>query len=186
VVVKTEPAHPTAPQQSTEDAFVALVQTHHAIIARVVRYYAHEHADRDDLRQDILGQLWRAFPSFAGRAKLSTWVYRVALNVAISQHRRRRRDDARLVQPVDGALDDVSVDPPEHDERRAALDRFLIILGEFDRALLLLYLADHSHQEIAESLGITATNVSTRLSRLRARFRQATLSSAQEDNDGSR
>ena len=184
MVVKTEPAHPIAPQPSTDDAFVALVQTHHAIIARVVRYYAHEHADRDDLRQDILGQLWRAFPSFAGRAKLSTWVYRVALNVAISQHRRRRRDDARLVQPV--ALDDVNVDPPEHDERRAALDRFLTALGEFDRALLLLYLADHSHQEIAESLGITATNASTRLSRLKARFRQATLSSAQEENDGSR
>jgi RNA polymerase sigma factor (sigma-70 family) len=186
VVVKTETASTTPPEPSADAAFVSLVQSHNRIITRVVRYYAHEDADRDDLRQEILGQLWRAFPTFAGRARLSTWVYRLALNVAISQHRRRRRDDARLVQPEDGALDRVSVDTAEPDDRRAALDRFLASLREFDRAMLLLYLEDHSHQEIAESLGISATNASTRISRLKAQFKRATLTAASEAPDGPR
>ena len=72
---RSRSAHPA------DAACVTLVQTHHAIIERVVRQYARWHADRDELQQEILAQLWRALPSFAGRATLSTWVYRVALNI---------------------------------------------------------------------------------------------------------
>lgn len=167
-------------------AFLALIRAHHPIVSRVVRHYAYEDADRDDLRQEIHGQLWRAFRTFDGRARLSTWVYRVALNVAISQHRRRRRHEARLVQPEDGELERVAADTPESDDHRAVLEGFLASLGEFDRALLILYLDDRSHQEIAESLGITATNASTRISRLKARFKRATTPPALEENNGPR
>jgi RNA polymerase sigma-70 factor, ECF subfamily len=178
---------PTLPDSADADAaFLALVSSHHAIIAKVVRHYAYEDADRDDLRQEILGQLWRAFPSFSGRARLSTWVYRVALNVAISQHRHRRRHDVRLVQPETGELERVADDAPESDDRLTLVEAFLASLGEFDRALLMLYLDDHSHQEIGESLGITPTNASTRISRLKARFKNETTTSALEGKNGSR
>ena len=164
----------TLPSSDRDARFLALVEEHYVIITRVVQQYAREAEDRDDLRQEILGQLWRSSDSFAGRARRSTWVYRVAINVAISQHRRRSRHDKRLVQPAEGELERVAAESPEPDERVIALERFLATLGEFDRALLLMYLDDHGHQEIAESLGISATNASTRISRLKQRFKRET------------
>jgi RNA polymerase sigma factor (sigma-70 family) len=104
---------------------------------------------------------------------LSTWIYRIALNVAISHYRRdvRRKNDA----PLEEALFCVTLDPAhEHDtENRELLYGFIDKLNEFDKALIILYLEANSQKEIAEIMGITETNVSTRLSRIKTKLKSS-------------
>jgi RNA polymerase sigma factor (sigma-70 family) len=153
-----------------------LLRSHRGIVLKVAGIYCRDAWDREDLAQEIAAQLWRAFPSFDRARKFSTWMYRIALNVAIS-FVRRRRVRARHDVPLDTTRHDV-IDPngrdPDADERTRLLYRFIEELGELDRALLTLYLDEYSHGDIAEVLGISETNVATKISRLRQRFgRQA-------------
>jgi RNA polymerase sigma-70 factor (ECF subfamily) len=159
---------PAAPR---EHRFQTLVDAHRGILIRVSATYARDPDDREDLAQEIVVQLWRSFPRFDERLKFSTWMYRVALNVAISYHRRERTraryviaDDARLLEAVDPR----AAPRPE----LVALGRALAELPPLDRALVLLHLDGCGHREIGEVLGITASNVGTRLDRVRRRLRE--------------
>lgn len=163
----------------SETAFLAQVNAHRAILEKIVRTYCAEEVDREDLRQAILGHLWRSHASFDGQAQFSTWMYRVALNVAISHIRQVRRHDRHLVQPGEGVLEDVPVEVVEPDERLVVIEAFLARLNELDRALLLLYLDDRSYREIADVLGISETNVATKVSRLKQRLRNETTHTTQ-------
>jgi RNA polymerase sigma-70 factor (ECF subfamily) len=151
--------------------FLALVNDHRAILLKVARTYCAEPADREDLIQEMIGQLWRSYPSFDGRAAFTTWMYRVALNVAISHLRATSRRERHLAPPGALALDNVPAATAEPDERLAVLDAFMAEIDPMHRALLLLYLDERSHREIAEVLGITTTNVATRINRLKQRLR---------------
>ncbi len=111
--------------------------------------------------------LWRAFPSYKAEQRFSTWMYRVALNVAISSVRRRRPAPASLDEAKVAAL---TTPPP--DERMAFLQSFMAKLDVLDKALMALYLEEYSYFEIAEILGITETNVATKISRLKIRIRK--------------
>lgn len=152
--------------------FQYLLQQHRGIVFKVASVYARGPEDRDDLAQEIAVQLWRSFGGYdAVRAKFSTWMYRVALNVAIS-HARQAARDARL-QPLDDEHlelpgdDDVA----QPDERITALYAFIGRLDPLNRALIVLYLEDRSHAEIAQVLGISETNVATRINRIKHRLR---------------
>jgi RNA polymerase sigma-70 factor, ECF subfamily len=138
----------------------------------VARSYAHSPADLDDLVQETMLQLWRAFPRFDPSQRFSTWMYRIALNVAISWQ-RREHTRKRHLEPGDGSLLEMigSEPDPGANEEIALLYRAISQHEPLDRALLLLYLDGRSHRETAEVLGITPTNVATRLGRLRARLR---------------
>lgn len=120
--------------------------------------------------QEIAVQLWRAFPAYDAARPFSTWMYRIALNVAISFVRRAGRDRAVL---VDGAaLESVAVDEAdEPDERVRVLRRLIAELDDLNRALVLLYLDERSYREIGEILGISETNVATKLNRIKERIR---------------
>ncbi|MBB3759465.1 RNA polymerase sigma factor [Xanthomonas arboricola] len=128
--------------------FNALLQQHRGIVLKVATSYCWNPDDRAELAQDITVQLWRAFPGYDAGRRFSTWMYRIALNVAISDLRGRSR-----AQQV------------------AALHGFIAHLPPLERALMLLYLDAHSYREIGEVLGISETNVATKLSRLKARIR---------------
>lgn len=158
--------------------FEGLLREHQRIVFKVARVYARNPQDRDDLAQEIAAQLWRSFGSFdERRAKFSTWMYRVALNVAISSIRSARRSGAQGVEPLDdvhletiagpGATQDETM---ERNERIAALHAFIARLDPLNRALVLLYLEERSYAEIAEVLGISETNVATKLGRIRQRL----------------
>ncbi len=164
-------------------AFGDLLESHRAIVFKVVNAYAFNPADRDDLGQEIATQLWRAYPGFDPQRRFSTWMYRIALNVAIS-HVRTTARHRKFTTPLDE--DAVDCDPAEglardgmghHDmdqetaQQVRALHAFIRKLDSLNRALLLLYLEDHSYREIGEILGITETNVATKLSRLKQRIR---------------
>ncbi|WP_394005264.1 RNA polymerase sigma factor [Luteimonas sp. WGS1318] len=154
-------------------AFTQLLQAHHGIVATVAASYCRDPDDRADLAQDIAVQLWRAWPKYDPARSFSTWMYRIALNVAISAVRSATVRHRHAV-PLDDALHDIA-DPAPHDpqaeQQVRALHRFIHAQSPLDRALLLLYLDDRSHRDMAEILGLSETNVATKISRLRQRIR---------------
>jgi RNA polymerase sigma factor (sigma-70 family) len=156
------------------DEFTAHLEAHKAILLKVANAYCRDRDDRLDLVQEMTAQLWRTFDRFDGRARFSTWMYRVALNVAISAQ-RRQRTQRQHVLPAAGDFVDV-VDDRGSDAPDAALAQLRALidgLGDFDKALMLLYLDGHEHATIAEILGISATNVGTKLGRLKAKLRDS-------------
>lgn len=154
------------------EAFARLVEQHRGVLLKVARAYCWSADDRDDLVQDILAQMWRAYPRYDSGRPFSTWMYRVALNVAISWLRAAgpRR---RATVPLDQDVHDLAASAPDAvaAERQRALMCVIRALDPMNRALLLLYLDDRSHREIAGILGLTETNVATKLHRLRQRIR---------------
>lgn len=136
--------------------------------------YTRTHSDREDLFQEIVARLWSAFPRYDPSRPFTTWLYRVALNVAIDAERKRRR---RREAPTS---DLTSVNAPDASSRHDARDHQLSLLrrlidqhAEPDRVLLFLHLEGAQHKQIGEVLGISESNVGTRLSRLRAALRDA-------------
>lgn len=156
----------------TRDAFAALVGQHRGVVFKVAHTYCWHQDDRDDLVQDILAQLWRAYPSYDAARPFPTWMYRVALNVAISWVRGPGARQ-RVTVPFDADLHDLpgAAADPVADERQRALSQVIQGLDPLNRALLLLYLDDHSYRDIAAVLGLSETNVATKISRLKQRIK---------------
>lgn len=156
--------------QDTAAGFADLLTEHRRLVYRVAGSYARSRADIDDLVQEIATQAWRAFPSYDPERRFSTWLYRIALNVAISWLRsegpRRRQSvpyEADVHEPA-------TQDDGDADEGARILRGFIDSQGPLDRALLLLYLDERPLAEIAEILGTTTTNLTTRISRLKQRL----------------
>jgi len=162
-----------------QQCFEALLHKHRGVVFKIAGAYARNVHDRDDLAQEIAIQLWRSFGRFDGaRAKFTTWMYRVALNVAISHARNAKRSGAEQLESLDDLhLETIASgggaphDSLERDERFATLHAFIRQLDTLNRALVLLYLEDRSYAEIAEVLGITETNVATKLNRIKQKLR---------------
>ncbi len=152
--------------------FEQLLQQHQKIVYKVVNTYCWQADDRADLAQEIAIQLWRAFPAYDGQRKFSTWMYRIALNVAISSV-RQRKNSLEYSVPLDESHLNIGTDIAESKdhERVNCLQRFIAQLDTLNRALMLLYLEDHSYREIADIVGISETNVATKISRLKQRIR---------------
>lgn len=150
-----------------DDNFLALLNDYRGAIHRVSRMYAASAGDREDLVQEIVYQLWRAFPFFRHESGALTWVYRIAINTAISGLRRRTR------QPVHvslGAAADLRWPAAGADPRTEQLYRAIQALGEVERALIMCYLDDLSYRQMSEVLGISESNVGARLSRTKAKL----------------
>ena len=155
-------------------AFSALLQRHAGIVFKVANTYARGSDDRADLAQEIAAQLWRAWPALDPARSATTWMYRIALNVAISHVRSNRVRLRHDAVPLDDDLHDIAdgnVADPETEQHLQLLQRFIARQAPLDRALLLLYLEEHSQREIAEILGISESNVSTKIGRLKQRLR---------------
>jgi len=154
-------------------AFGDLLERHRKIVLKVANTYAWNADDRADLAQEIAAQLWRAFPGYDARRSFSTWMYRIALNVGISQLRSLQQRDRHTVA-LDESLHDIADERSadfEADERVRALQRVIAGLDGLNRALFLLYMEERSNREIGDILGLSETNVSTKISRLRQRIR---------------
>jgi RNA polymerase sigma-70 factor (ECF subfamily) len=155
--------------------FVALLQSHRALLYKVARVYSRSAADREDLAQEAIANLWRAYPRYDDRLKFSTWMYRIALNVAISWQRRERTQTRHLVPAGEDVLEMTrSLEAPAATDD-ADLALLYTSIGRFDalnKALLILYLDGLSHAEISAVLGMTPTNIATRIGRLRDRLRE--------------
>lgn len=185
----------TMADRERQRRFEALLREHQRVVFKVAAAYAYGVHDRDDLAQEIAAQLWRSFGSYdERRAKFSTWMFRVALNVAISHLRQSRSFGAEHLEPLDAAhLETVAAadtpmsDEMERDERLVALHRLITRLDPLNRALVLLYLEDRSYAEISEVLDISETNVATKLNRIKQKLRgQMVAPPAEGEQNGTR
>jgi RNA polymerase sigma-70 factor (ECF subfamily) len=163
----------TAITDATRLQFAGLLDEHRRMVFKVANTYARP-ADREDLAQEIAAQLWRAFPDYDPARPFPTWLYRIALNVGISHLRSRAARERRMV-PLELDLHETA-DPraaePGADDASRLLEAFTAQLDALNRALLLLYLDERGYREIAEILGISETNVATKINRLKERVRR--------------
>jgi len=159
------------PSEVVEQSFLDILSLHQNLINRVIRMYARDAEDRKDLFQEIVYQLWRSYRSFRGESKVSTWVYRVAFNTAITALRKSKRnpEEEQLKDEVIDSLQ--SHESPDKSEQIQQLYFAIKSLGELDRALVMLYLEDLSYKEIADVLGLTEDNVGVKLNRVKSKLR---------------
>ncbi|HEX8327963.1 MAG TPA: sigma-70 family RNA polymerase sigma factor [Hymenobacter sp.] len=160
--------------------FVAALNEYQPLLRRVARLYCQDADDRQDLFQEIVLQLWRAWPRYVpqANAKLSTWLYRIALNVAISNLRQRTRRPAPSELNDEALAVAMAPDASLDADDRAALYRAIGRLSEVDKAFILLYLEDRPYDEMADILGITQNNVRVKMHRVQEKLRSFLLHAA--------
>ncbi len=153
---------------SADTFFNSYIEENKGIIYKICRVYANDKIELQDFVQEVTLQLWKSHTKFESRSKLSTWIYRVTLNVCLtlSRKNRRRIDTVELL-----STDFVDNDDNTEQEQIAALYKAVRRLNDSDRAIILLYLEDKSYQEIAEILGITPTNVGVKINRIKAKLK---------------
>lgn len=152
--------------QNLEKDFMDMVRQNERIIYKVVSFYADIDQSVSDLYQEVVLNLWKAYPSFRGDSKVSTWIYRISLNTCITFFRRSKRS----ISYTDLVID-VS-DIPDEDDNIKELYRLINKLGKIEKALVLLYLDEKSYKEISDITGLTVTNVATRLNRIKDKLKK--------------
>lgn len=156
-----------------ERTFLELIERHQGIIHKVCRIYAHEAEDRQDLFQEIVYQLWRSKAKFAGKSKFSSWMYRVALHTAITHLRKATRSPKP--QDLSEALAEAATEHPprlEQEEQKAFLYQAIEQLSPVEKAVIVLYLEEHSYDEIADIMGMTRNHVGVKLNRIKNKLRE--------------
>jgi len=173
------------PDENLESLFKSLLLEHDAAVLKVARAYTLTTEDCQDLAQEILLQVWRSLPRFQGRARASTWFYRVALNTALAWRRKEHRRRARQRPVLE--VEDLSVaglNSAEQMVQREAVERLYAAIRQLpktDAAVVLLYLDDLSYRQMAEVLGISESNVGVKLNRAK----KALGALLQEESHGS-
>jgi RNA polymerase sigma factor (sigma-70 family) len=159
---------------AVQERFQSLLNEHKKILYKVCNVYCKNRDDREDLAQEIVVQLWRSFASFDERCRFSTWMYRIALNVAISSYRRENARTRHVLSDNDQLLNAIDETANQSDEIRI-LYQYIDGLDPLNRALVLLYLDGNSYLEMAEVLGISETNVATKIGRLKKTMKEEVL-----------
>jgi RNA polymerase sigma-70 factor, ECF subfamily len=163
---------PLASVTGEEKRFIDLIKQHQGLVHKVCIMYEHDQDARNDLFQEIVLQLWKSFHTFRGEAKISTWMYRIALNTAISGYRKNTRnvktEDLRemhfnISENYAGA---------EQEEELQKLQWAIRQLSEIERAMIMMALEEVPYEEIAETIGITQNNVRVRMNRIREKLRK--------------
>jgi len=158
----------------TQEEFVKLVQEHRSLLYKVCRVYCFTEADRQDLFQEMVIQLWRSYPTFRGESKFSTWLYRIALNTAISDLRKQnRRPSTTSTDDIPPSLPDLTW-PGEEEEQLQQLYTAINKLSDVEKALVMLYLEDRSYEEMEEIMGINQNNLRVKMNRIREKLRKMT------------
>ncbi len=155
--------------ENTEQEFVSVVKEYERVIYKVCYLYTTPNATLNDLYQEVVLNLWKAFPKFRKECKISTWIYRIALNTCIS-FIRKEKNIPEIVSLTYEA--DRVEESDETQEMLRQLYRMINRLGQLEKSIILLYLEDKSYEEIAEITGLTVTNVATKLSRIKDKLRK--------------
>lgn len=155
-----------------ESEFIQLIQENQRIIHKVCSMYVQRVEDRDDLFQEITLQAWKSYARFKGDARFSTWLYRVALNTAITHFRKQKRNPLRQSEETVIDLQDTPTDPTE--EQFQIMYKAIGELSEVDKALVLLYLEDYPYDDIAQMMGITANHVAVKMNRIKTKLQSIT------------
>lgn len=154
-----------------EKNFINVINDHQGLIHKICLMYENDREARNDLFQEIVLQLWKSFPSFRGEAKITTWMYRIALNTAISGFRKQTRlVKTEDLQEVHMNISDTWSDDQEENFQR--LQWAIRQLGEIEKAMIMMALEEIPYDEIAETIGITQNNVRVRMNRIREKLRK--------------
>ena len=148
--------------------FLSVIESNKGIIYKIANSYCKDTEDRNDLVQEIILKLWLAFDTYNNEFNHSTWIYRIALNTAISNY-RKEKVRKKYFTPISESFfehEDTKVST-ETEHNYVLLQQFISELKELDKALMLLYLDEKNYKEIAEILGISESNVGTKISRLK-------------------
>ncbi|WP_372945095.1 RNA polymerase sigma factor [Muriicola sp.] len=153
-----------------EKEFVRIIKEHQGLIYKVSALYTEQKHDRNDLYQEIVYQLWKSFDSFREEAKISTWMYRVALNTAIAYLNRKKRRGREVSLEV---LPQVAAEHSAEilEERVKHLHREIENLNILEKGIILLLLEGKKYEEISEVTGLTSTNIGTRISRIKEKLK---------------
>jgi len=159
--------------QHNQQEFLKIIETNKRLIFKICNSYCQNADDREDLAQEIIFQLWKSWGNFNNEYKLSTWMYRIALNVAISFYRKEQKTTNTVLMGEEHLIEIVDENLEEGLEANLnALQKFINELKPLDKALMLLYLEEKSHKEMAEIIGITSTNVATKIGRIKELLKQ--------------
>ncbi|MDN5201695.1 sigma-70 family RNA polymerase sigma factor [Fulvivirgaceae bacterium BMA10] len=149
--------------------FVSIIKKHQNLIYKICNSYCNSQ-NQKDLEQEIIIQLWNSFDKYDGRVKISTWIYKIALNTAISYYRKSLVEKKRL-SSIDESLFSFSGYDFEMDQNVKLLYQFIEKLNYLDKAIILLYLDNYKYQEISEIIGISKTNVATKINRIKSKLK---------------
>lgn len=165
-------------KQEQQQFFQEIIERHKGILFKVARVYCPTEDDRQDLIQEMMIQIWQSVHKYNDQFKISTWLYRICLNVAISFYRKNTTRTNRFTVLNEQMTEITTEEKAETEQQLNLLEQFISELKEIDKALMILYLEDKNHTEIAEILGISVSNVGTKIGRikekLKTRFSQLT------------
>lgn len=151
--------------------FVTELENNQNIVHKVCTLYTHDRDAHNDLFQEITIQLWKAYPKFRGESKFSTWMYRVALNTAITLYRKSKRQV--VTQDYESVIFKIKADEYDDTQEKqlALMYKAVKQLGDIEKALVFLYLEDKDYREIAETLGISEVNARVKMNRIKKKLR---------------
>ncbi|TMI93777.1 MAG: sigma-70 family RNA polymerase sigma factor [Bacteroidetes bacterium] len=157
-------------KQEAEKQFEAHIKINELLIHKVCRMYAYTTADREDLFQEIVIQLWKAYPKFRGESKFSTWLYRVALNTAITGLRKKKNfiESRELAELPDG----ITEENQKREEQLGQLYKAIEQLNQVEKAIVMLYMEERTYEEMEEILGISQGNLRVKMNRIKDKLRQ--------------
>lgn len=157
-----------------EESFTRIIKENEGVIFKITTVYTQDSQDQKDLYQEIVYQLWKSFDSFRNESKISTWMYRVALNTAISQFKKRKK------QSITTSIDQVVLRQtenydPDFENKLKVIYEHIHQLNILEKGLILLLLEGKKYEEIAKITGLSETNVGTRISRIKQKLKSRIL-----------
>ena len=158
-------------KQKQQQFFQDIIEQHKGILFKVARAYCQNEEDRQDLIQEMMIQIWQSVHKYNDQFKISTWLYRISLNVAISFYRKNTTRANRYTILKEQMTEIPTEEKAETEQQLNLLEQFISELKELDKALIILFLEDKSHTEIAEILGMSVSNVGTKIGRIKDKLK---------------
>jgi len=154
------------------DKFHQIIEQHKGVLFKIAKAYCQNDDDRQDLLQEMMIQVWKSLPKYNDTFAITTWLYRICLNVAISFYRKsatRQNFNVPLVEELTSIREEES---NQKQEQLSLLEKFISELDDLDKALMLLYLEDKSYAEMSEIMGLSVSNVGTKLGRIKEKLKK--------------
>lgn len=165
-------------KDNVSEQFLSIFEDNTGIIIKISRAFTNTSHDREDLINDIALELWKSFEKFKGDSKISTWIYRVALNTSMNYKRKKKKNS--LFYSINDFKKEEIIPWLVEQEQESSSELELLYncideLNEINKAIILLYLDGNSHDEISEIMGISKTNVGTRISRIKEQIKNLAI-----------
>lgn len=154
--------------ETDSSAFLEAVNSNSGLIYKVCYMYAEDRDHLKDLYQEVMVNLWQGFSGFRGNSKLSTWIYRIAINTCVSYIRRHGRNSGH--EPLDESASGIVDESHEHAAQLKMMYEMISTLGRIDKAIIMLWLDEYSYDEIASLTGVSRNNVASRIHRIKQRL----------------